>query len=82
MEYIKKDRWWVMFAGVVVFASFISYRYGLTMVNLSYASAIRQVSTLFGAVMGVIFFKEKFTVNRLLGTIAILVGIVMIKIGM
>ncbi len=82
LDYIKKDKWWVALAGVVVFASFISYRYGLTMVNLSYASAIRQVSTLFGAVMGVMFFKEKFTVNRALGTVLIMCGIVLIKIGM
>lgn len=82
IDYVKKDKWWVLFAGVVVFASFVSYRYGLTMVNLSYASAIRQVSTLFGAAMGIIFFKEKLTFNRVLGTVVILVGIVMIKIGM
>lgn len=81
-NYAKKDRWWVIFAGLVVFASFISYRYGLNMVNLSYASALRQISTLFGAVMGIMFFKEKLTVYKILGTVIIMAGIMLIKIGM
>lgn len=81
-NYVKKEKWWVIFAGIVVFASFISYRYGLNMVNLSYASALRQVSALFGAVMGIIFFKEKLTVYKVLGTLIIMAGIMLIKIGM
>lgn len=81
-NYIKEDRWWVVFAGLVVFGSFISYRYGLNMVNLSYASALRQVSTLFGVIMGILFFKEKFTLYKILGTVIIMAGIVLIKVGM
>lgn len=81
-NYAKKEGWWVAFAGLVVFGSFISYRYGLNMVNLSYASALRQVSTLFGVVMGIMFFKEKFTFYKLLGTVIIMAGVILIKIGM
>lgn len=81
-KYIKKDIKMALLAGLVVFASFISYRYGLNLVKLSYASAIRQVSTVFGMIMGVLIFKEKITANRLLGTFVILVGVVMIKVGM
>jgi drug/metabolite transporter (DMT)-like permease len=79
---VKKEIWWVFFAGVIVFASFTTYRYGLTMVELSYATALRQVNVLFGAAMGLLFFKEKFTFYRLLGTIIIMSGVVLIRVGM
>lgn len=81
-KYIKKDLKWVFLAGVIVFASFTSYRYGLTMVELSYATALRQVNVLFGAVMGLAFFGEKLTVNKVLGTIVIMAGVMLIKVGM
>jgi drug/metabolite transporter (DMT)-like permease len=79
---IKKDLKWVFVAGVIVFASFTSYRYGLTMVELSYATALRQVNVMFGAVLGMTLFAEKMTVNKLLGTVIIMAGVVLIKIGM
>lgn len=81
-KFIKKDIKMVFLAGLVVFASFISYRYGLNMVKLSYASAIRQISTVFGMIMGVVIFKEKLTINRVLGTFIILAGVVFVKVGM
>jgi len=79
---IKKDIRWVLVAGVIVFASFTSYRYGLTMVELSYATALRQVNVMFGAVMGMTLFSEKMTVNKALGTLIIMIGVILIKIGM
>lgn len=79
---IRNDLVWVIIAGVIVFASFTTYRYGLTMVELSYATALRQVNVLFGAVFGLMLFGEKLTVNKLLGTIMIMAGVVLIKIGM
>jgi len=79
---VRSDLVWVIIAGVIVFASFTTYRYGLSMVELSYATALRQVNVLFGAFMGIIFFKEKFTFYRLLGTLVIMSGVVLIRIGM
>lgn len=79
---VKNDLKWVILAGVIVFASFTSYRYGLTMVELSYATALRQVNVLFGALFGLMLFGEKLTFNKLLGTIVIMTGVILIKIGM
>jgi len=79
---VKMDLKWALIAGVIVFASFTTYRYGLTMVELSYASALRQVNVLFGAVFGIMLFKEKMTVNKLFGTVIIMAGVILIKIGM
>jgi len=79
---VRKDAKWVLLAGVIVFASFTTYRYGLTMVELSYATALRQVNVLFGALLGMSFFGEKMTVNKALGTVIIMAGVILIKIGM
>jgi len=79
---VRMDAKWVLLAGVIVFASFTSYRYGLTMIELSYATALRQVNVLFGAIFGIMLFKEPMTVNKLFGTIIIMAGVVLIKIGM
>jgi drug/metabolite transporter (DMT)-like permease len=79
---IKTDAKWVVLAGLIVFVSFISYRYGLTTVELSYATALRQVNVLFGAVFGMLMFGEKITVNKALGTVIIMAGVVLIRLGM
>ncbi len=52
------------------------------MVELSYATALRQVNVMFGAVLGMSIFSEKFTVNKLLGTLVIMIGVMLIKFGM
>lgn len=79
---VRKDAKWVILAGVIVFASFTTYRYGLTMVEVSYATALRQVNVLFGALFGLMFFREKLTVNKILGTVMIMTGVILIKVGM
>jgi len=79
---VKKDLKLVIIGGVIVFASFTTYRYGLTMVELSYATALRQINVMFGAVLGMSLFGEKFTFNKLLGTFVIMIGVMLIKIGM
>ncbi|PLX66336.1 MAG: EamA family transporter [Denitrovibrio sp.] len=81
-ENVRKDAKWVILAGVIVFASFTSYRYGLTMVELSYATALRQVNVLFGAFFGLMLFSEKLTINKLLGTLIVMAGVILIRIGM
>ncbi|ADD68565.1 protein of unknown function DUF6 transmembrane [Denitrovibrio acetiphilus DSM 12809] len=79
---VRKDVKWVVLAGIVVFASFTSYRYGLTMIELSYATALRQVNVLFGAFFGMVLFAEKMTINKALGTLIIMAGVVLIRVGM
>jgi len=81
-SYVKNDLKLVVLAGVIVFASFTSYRYGLTMVELSYATALRQVNVLFGALFGLMWFGEKMTINKALGTVMIMAGVMLIKVGM
>ena len=44
-------------------------------------SALRETSTLFAAGIGMVFLKERFSMQRTLGCVAIVVGAVMIGIG-
>ena len=47
----------------------------------SYITPIREFSVVIGSILGFIFLKEKITVNKLIGIVTILLGVIMIKIG-
>ena len=47
----------------------------------SYITPIREFSVVIGSVLGFIFLKEKITVNKVIGIVTILLGMIMIKIG-
>jgi len=67
--------------GVVMLLSFITFRIGLQEVYASYASALRQVSTLFGLGIGYLVFREALTFRRVVSSCLIVAGAVLIKIG-
>lgn len=82
MDFLRKEYKTVILAGIIVFFSFMSYRVGLAYMEVSYASALRQVNALFALMMGVLIFKEALTANKLIGTVIIVGGVVLIKFGM
>ncbi len=67
--------------GVVMLLSFITFRIGLQEVYASYASALRQVSTLFGLGIGYLVFRETLTLQRVVSSCLIVAGAVLIKMG-
>lgn len=71
----------VLVGGFVLMASTAFYRFGLIDMQISYAAALRQVSSFFGLIMGIIFFKETYGLKRALGCAVILAGIVLIRLG-
>lgn len=71
----------VMIGGIVVLISTIFYRLGLVEMPISYAAALRQVSSFFGLMMGIIFFKESYGLQRAIGCAVIVSGIVIIRLG-
>ncbi len=70
-----------MAGGIILFASFITYRMGLRMAPVSYAVSVRQVSAVFGVLGGILFFREPFGKIRLIGAALIGAGIVFIRLG-
>lgn len=71
----------IILGGVVMMLSLITFRIGLEEAFASYASALRQVSTLFGILIGFFIFKEQITLKRVVSSIIIVAGAVLIKLG-
>jgi drug/metabolite transporter (DMT)-like permease len=68
-------------AGLVLFLSFITYRIGLQMAKVSYASSVRQASAVAGVAGGILLFRERFGRIRLLGAGLIVAGVACIRMG-
>ena len=68
--------------GLVMAASIVTYRLGLVDMQISYASALRQLSSFFGVLMGLIFLKESYGLQRIIGSIVIITGIVLIRLNL
>lgn len=71
----------ILMSGPTLMASFIAFRYGLKMAPVSYAVPVRQVSILFGVLLGMLFLKESYGRIRLVSAALILAGAFLIKFG-
>ncbi len=67
--------------GLILTLSFLSYRYAMQTTAISAVAGVRQVSSLFGVLMGIFILKEPYGPLRFLATAFIVVGIILIKIG-
>ena len=68
-------------AGLTLFLSFTTYRFGLQLAKVSYATSVRQVSAIAGVVGGILLFQERFGRIRLLGAGLIVLGVICIRQG-
>ncbi len=71
----------VLLGGVILTLSFLSYRFALMFAYVSAVSGARQISSLFGVLMGIFFLKEPYGPIRVAATLLIITGIMLIKIG-
>jgi drug/metabolite transporter (DMT)-like permease len=71
----------IVLAGAILFGSFLCYRLGLRISRVSYAVSTRQVSAIFGVVLGIVLFRESFGKIRLTGALLISLGVILIKFG-
>ncbi len=71
----------VMLSGVVLYLSFYLFRYALSITEVTYAASVRQVASLFGVFLGIYLLKEPYGRTRLISTLFIVLGIVLIKLG-
>ena len=72
----------VILGGLAMSASTITYRLGLIDMQISYSSALRQLSSLFGVLMGLFFLKESYGLQRIVGSMVIVAGIMLIRLNM
>jgi uncharacterized membrane protein len=71
----------VMLSGVALYISFYLFRYALSITEVSYAASVRQVASLFGVFLGIYILKEPYGRIRLIATLFIILGIVLITLG-
>ncbi|MGE5627542.1 MAG: EamA family transporter [Solirubrobacterales bacterium] len=80
-----KTEWKANSFKVVIVALLLSSAYGLVLVamslsQVSYTSAVREVSIVFGCIIGTVYLKEKFAGKKILGTLFIFAGILFIAV--
>jgi drug/metabolite transporter (DMT)-like permease len=51
------------------------------MTQVSYVVAARELSVVFGAILGFIFLKEKHSAQKIFSIVCIIIGILLIKIA-
>jgi len=80
-EEFRSSRILVICSGPVMMGSFLSFRYGLQLSPMSYAVPARQVSLLFGVLIGVLFLGESYGRIRFGAAALILLGTFFIRMG-
>jgi drug/metabolite transporter (DMT)-like permease len=71
----------ILCSGPIMMASFLTFRYGLNLSQVSYAVPVRQVSIVIGVMIGILFLKESFGRIRLVSALFIMVGVALIRLG-
>lgn len=71
----------ILCSGPIMMASFLTFRYGLNLSQVSYAVPVRQVSIVIGVLIGILFLKESFGRIRLVSALFIMAGVVLIRLG-
>jgi drug/metabolite transporter (DMT)-like permease len=64
---------------LILLASILTYRYGLKVTQVSYATSVRQVNALFGVLLGIYIFRERLGGLRMVAALVIVGGVVIIK---
>lgn len=79
---IWKKAWYKMaIAGFLSGLSYILVLLILTEIPVSKVAPIRESSIIIGALLGYIFLKEKFTIQKFIGSVVIFLGVIFIVLG-
>lgn len=81
LQEAREHPWMILAAGPIVLGSFLTFRYGLNLAPVSYAVPVRQVSVVFGVLIGLLFLREPFGRMRLGAALFILSGAALIRLG-
>ena len=65
----------ITISGVLMKGGYILVLYAMSLAQVSYILALRQISVVLGALMGVIFLKEKYGNVRIIGSVIIFIGV-------
>ncbi len=77
-----RQRWPVATcAGLASGASYAIALWAMTHAPVASVAALRETSVLFAAVLGTFMLKEKFGLQRMLGTVVVVAGVVALRVG-
>ena len=68
----------ILVGGATIVAGYLIILFVLRTSPVTYTTSVRGISVVFGAVMGVLVLKEKFTVPKLIGALVMFAGVVCI----
>ena len=71
----------VIFAYIIFFGATLCSIWAYTVIPLSLGPILESAGYIFVAVLSWLFLKEKITLNKVIGIVTILLGVIMIKIG-
>jgi drug/metabolite transporter (DMT)-like permease len=77
----QRSRPLILLSGPVMMTSFLTFRYGLQLAPMSYAVPVRQVSLLFGVLIGVFLLGESCGRIRFFAASLVLAGVFLIRLG-
>jgi len=77
----KSNSWSILAAGLLVFLAYGLVLTALSISRVSYVAPAREVGIVLGVLMGVFFLKEPFGKGRVLGSSAIVLGLVLIALS-
>ena len=69
---------YVLGIGPAALASYVTILFALQMGQVSHIVAFREVSVTFGAILGLVFLKERFAGRKAIGVGAIVAGMILI----
>lgn len=76
----KRGKYKIRLAAILEFSSYILILYAFRMTKVATVVAIRQVSVVFGALLGVIFLKEKYEKVRVFASLIMFIGIYLLVV--
>ncbi|MBS3765421.1 EamA family transporter [Candidatus Bipolaricaulota bacterium] len=71
----------VLFTGVMMPSSYFLALSAMQLAQLGYVASFRNISVVFATLLGVVKLKEEFTFYRLIGSLVIFLGAVLLSIG-
>ena len=80
-EILRKNWKYCAIIGYGAIGSYLMILFAFTMAKAGYVSALREFAIVIGAVLGIVFLKEKLTVGKVVGIIFVTAGLVFIKLS-
>lgn len=72
---------WVILAFICTFLSGIAWMMTLTKFDLSYAYPFTSLNFVIMLICGALFFEEPFTMHKLIGTLLVVIGLIIVTRG-